>query len=277
MTEALAPQAPQKLSPMEAVRQDLDRMSPQFKMALPSHISVDKFQRVVMTALQLNPALLKCTTQSLYAACMQSAQMGLIPDGREGVIVSYYSNKLSSEIAQFQPMVKGKMKLSRNSGEVATWSIQAVYEKDEFDYAFGDEEFITHKPAKGDRGGIIGAYSIVTLRTGEKSREYMGKEEIDKIKARSKSKEGGPWTTDYAEMAKKTVVGRHCKRLPSSTDFLNKMGIEEEFEETAATAEAQVKPDPTVPAGPVPQTSSRLSNVVSTQTPEKVPAEELPL
>lgn len=262
MSETLTTQAPQKLSPTEAIRINLEKMKPQFQMALPSHINVDKFQRTVMTAVQLDQGLLECTPQSLYAACMQAAQQGLLPDRREAAIVKF------GDKAQFLPMFAGKMKKARNSGEVATWSLQVVCENDEFDYAFGDEEYIKHKPAKTDRGKVIGAYSIVTMRSGEKSREYMSVEEIEKIRKRSKSADRGPWVTDFEEMAKKTVGGRHSKRLPSSTDFMDKLGI---MEEPEPSPELHAEPEhPSVPSQPAPQTSSRLASVVAAQAPAPV-------
>ena len=35
-----------QLAPIHQVRQDLERMTPEFQMALPAHIPVDKFRRV---------------------------------------------------------------------------------------------------------------------------------------------------------------------------------------------------------------------------------------
>jgi recombination protein RecT len=47
----------------------------------------------------------------------------------------------------------------------------------------------------------------------------MGLDEINAIRKRSRSGNSGPWVTDFAEMSKKTVVRRHSKRLPMSTDL----------------------------------------------------------
>lgn len=198
---------------IDQVRTELTRMQPQFAAALPRHVDPARFVRVTMTALQMTPALLNADRRTLFASAMRASQMGLMPDGREGAIVMF------KEQAQFMPMVAGIMKLVRNSGEISTWSVQAVHENDEFECVFGDDERITHKRAKGARGPLIGAYSIVTMKDGEKSREYMDLEEINAIRKRSRSSSGGPWVTDFAEMAKKTVVRRHSKRLPMSTDL----------------------------------------------------------
>lgn len=212
MTEQTAVTTKQ-VSPADQVRHALDKLAPQFKAALPAHVSVERFVRVTMTAVQTTPSLLEADRRTLFAAATRAAQMGLLPDGREGAIVTFKG------ACQFMPMVAGVMKLVRNSGEISTWSVQAVYENDTFDYELGDNERIVHKPALKSRGAIIGAYSIVKMKDGETSREFMGVEEIEAIRKRSRSGGSGPWVTDFAEMAKKTVVRRHSKRLPMSTDL----------------------------------------------------------
>ncbi|MDF3019344.1 MAG: RecT protein [Steroidobacteraceae bacterium] len=243
-----------QIAVIDEVRGALTKMTPEFKKALPPHVSVEKFQRVVMTSLQSNPDLLKSDRRTLFMACTRAAQVGLLPDGREGAIVSFGNQ------AQFMPMVAGIMKLVRNSGEISTWSVQAVFENDSFDYELGDSERIVHKPAMRDRGALVGAYSIVTLKDGEKSREFMNVDEIEAIRKRSRSGNGGPWKTDYSEMAKKTVVRRHAKRLPMSTDLDGALHEDDELfmpptEQPAAPAQEA----PTAPAGS--KRPSRLSKI----------------
>lgn len=246
------------------VRHGIEKMAPQFKAALPQHVSVEKFVRVTLTAVQTTPALLEADRRTLFAAATRAAQMGLLPDGREGAIVTFKGQ------CQFMPMVAGVMKLVRNSGEISTWSVQAVYENDDFDYELGDNERIIHKPALRDRGSVVGAYSIVTMKDGEKSREFMGVEEIEAIRKRSRSGGSGPWVTDFAEMAKKTVVRRHSKRLPMSTDL---DGLLHEDDDLFMPPE-----EPATPAQPAEQPSgkrrpSRL-NKVAQQAPEQTITED---
>lgn len=202
-----------QLTVVDQVRNQLTAMQPQFAAALPKHVDPARFVRVVMTAVQMTPSLLDADRRTLFASAMRASQMGLLPDGREGAIVTFKNQ------AQFMPMVAGIMKLVRNSGEISTWSVQAVYENDQFDFCLGDEEHITHKPSLSNRGKLIAVYSIVTMKDGEKSREVMSVEDVNAIRARSRSGNSGPWQTDFAEMSKKTVVRRHSKRLPLSTDI----------------------------------------------------------
>jgi recombination protein RecT len=75
--------------PIEIIRADMTKMEPQFKAALPPQISVEKFTRVAMTAIQQDQNLLLADRTSLFGACMKAAQDGLIPDGREAAFVVY--------------------------------------------------------------------------------------------------------------------------------------------------------------------------------------------
>jgi recombination protein RecT len=202
-------------SEIMVVRHQIDDMATQFQAALPAHIPVERFARVVMTAIQNNGDLLKCSRRSLFNAAMKAAQDGLLPDGREGAMVPFKGD------VTWMPMVGGIRKKVRNSGEIATWDVHAVYEKDLFEYELGDDPFIKHKPnLVGDRGQLIAVYSIATLKTGEKSRDVMSRTDVDKIKALSKGS-NTPWNnpTFYPEMAKKTVARRHSKVLPMSSDL----------------------------------------------------------
>ena len=116
------------LAPIDEFKNTLSKMAGEFKSALPSHISAEKFARNLMTYIKLHPKLLECNRTSLYAAAMQAAQDGLIIDGREAALVPF------KETAKFMPMVAGLTKKARNSGEIATIDAQEVYEKDLFEY-----------------------------------------------------------------------------------------------------------------------------------------------
>src|SRR5580700_11688323 len=108
-------------TPIAVVRQQLSSMGAQFRAALPEHISVDRFSRVVMTAVQNNPELLECDQRSLWNAAMKAAQDGLLPDGREGAITVRKDWKTHTKNALWQPMIGGIRKKARNSGEISTW------------------------------------------------------------------------------------------------------------------------------------------------------------
>ena len=60
--------------PIVAFQEYAQARMEQLQFALPSHISPDRFTRILMTALQRKPDLLKCTRQSLWNACLLAAQ-----------------------------------------------------------------------------------------------------------------------------------------------------------------------------------------------------------
>ena len=196
------------------VRQDLRRMSQEFGSVLPPQIPVERFIRTAITAVQQKPELLRTERRSLMGACMQAAQDALLLDGREAVLV-IYKNK-----AKYMPMVAGILKKVRQSGQISTIAAHVVYERDEFDYQLGDEERIFHKPnILEDRGKPVAVYCIARTVDGAAFREVMSTAQVEKIRARSRSANDGPWATDWDEMARKTVVRRLSKYLPSSTDM----------------------------------------------------------
>ena len=202
-------------NPVAVIRENLNAMAPEFKAALPAHVTPEKFTRVAMTAIQNNPDLQNADRRSLFGAIVRLAQDGLLPDGREAALVMF-GNK-----AQAMPMIAGVLKKVRQSGEVSKISAQVVYENDLFTVRYGFDEDVEHSPPALDkpRGKAIGAYATAVLKDGSKLLEVMSLEEIEKVRSVSRSGKNGPWAQWWGEMARKTVMRRLSKRLPMSTDL----------------------------------------------------------
>lgn len=207
-----------EITPIDGMRNTLKAMTPEFQAALPPQIPVEKFIRTTMTAIQMQPGLLNADKRSLLASTMKAAQDGLLCDGREAALVIYGTKQ--GPMVQYLPMVGGILKKIRNSGELASIGAHVVYERDQFEYELGDDERIAHKPFLGaDRGQPIAAYAIAKTKDGAIYREVMSVADIEKVRAASKAKNGGPWFDWWDEMARKTVIRRLAKRLPSSADL----------------------------------------------------------
>jgi recombination protein RecT len=217
-------------------RMQQHNMVEQYRAALPPHIPVERFCRVAETAIQTNPDLLGVERRSLFNALMRAAQDGLLPDGRLGAIV-IYKDKRRGPIAQWLPMIAGIRQKVRNSGEVSTWEVHIVHEKDQFDFELGDSPRIVHRPVPGSRGNIIAAYSIAVMKDGGVSREVMWIDEIEDVRKASRYPDGGPWVTWYGEMCKKTVAKRHAKVLPMSSDLDDLLRRDDEDAEPPAPIE----------------------------------------
>lgn len=214
----------QRANPVTVIRQNLQAMAPEFQAALPKHISVEKFTRTAMTAIQSNPDLQQAERRSLFGAIVKLAQDGLLPDGREAAIVIFNTKNKGGgwdKKAQAMPMIAGILKKVRQSGEISTVSAQVVYENDDFVWKLGFDEDVSHNPPPLDqpRGRPIGAYATAILKDGSRLLEVMSLEEIERVRAVSRSKDKGPWVDWWSEMARKTVMRRLSKRLPMSTDL----------------------------------------------------------
>lgn len=206
-------QQPRQLTKYESIKQQLTSMQGSFAAALPPQVRPEKFLGVVLTGLRLNEKLQNADRTTLYGACLKCAQDGLLPDGREAALV------LFGDKVQYMPMIGGILKKVRNSGEIKKVSVQVVYSNDEFDYARGDEEWIKHKPALGERGEFVAAYAIAWLANGERQFEVMDAAQIEKVRNVSRAKNNGPWVDFTDEMRRKTVFRRLAKLLPQSTDL----------------------------------------------------------
>ena len=242
-----------ELTVVNEVRGALEKMQPQFKLALPPHVPPEKFVRVLMTAVQATPKLLEADRQSLYQAAMKSAADGLLCDGREAALVTF--NTKSGTLVQYMPMIAGILKKVRNSGELESVSAQVVYEHDIFEFQLGDNETISHKwPALGvDRGKPIGAYAIAHIKGGGIYREVMTEAQIQSVRNVSRAKDSGPWSGPFAdEMRRKTVLRRLAKRLPMSTDLETVMQADDPMFMPEVPAKEPERTEKTIVSDPEP-------------------------
>ncbi len=228
------------LAPIDDLRNSLTKMGPEFKKALPSHISVDKFTRVLMTSLQTNADLVSTNRNSFFAACVKCAQDGLLPDGREAAFVVFRSK--AGPMAVYMPMVSGILKKVRNSGELLSLNPGVVYSNDEFKFWIDEVgPHMKHGPAmSGERGELTHVYCSAQIKGGGIYLEVMSKAEIEKVRAVSKSKDSGPWVQWFEEMAKKTVIRRLSKRLPVSTDVQATIEADDQFSNIKEAEEIKV-------------------------------------
>jgi recombination protein RecT len=198
------------------IRTLLAKQSGQIESALPIKLNVERFNRIVVTSIQRTPKLLDCTPQSLLAAVMLSAQLGLEPDGlRNMAHLIPYGNKV-----QFIAGYMGLCDLALRSGKIRKIVPRIVYENDQFSFSYGVSENLVHNPELDTvkRGKPIAAYAVAWFReVNDYQFEVMDLDEIESIRNRSMASRSGPWVTDWNAMAKKTVLRQLCKYLPSTT------------------------------------------------------------
>lgn len=190
----------------------------QIARALPAHMAPDRFLRVATTTLLRVPKLLDCSQESFMKAMLDCSSLGLEPDGRRCHLIPY------GKEVQLIVDWKGLVELAKRSGEVISWKAETVKEKDLFSWVNGE---VHHEINwRGDRGKLEAVYSIVKLESGEVDIEVMTLVEVEAIRKRSKASGSGPWVTDFEEMAKKTVIRRHSKRLTLSPEFHHALEVD---------------------------------------------------
>lgn len=213
-----------ELSVVDAAKRGIAKMEGEFAKALPGHITPARFVRTAQTALSMTRNIENVTNpQSLYAAVTNAAADGLILDGREAALVVDYQGN-----ASYRPMMRGLLKLAHNSGQIKSLVVEVVRENDEFDYTptHPDEPIVHAIDLRKPRGEVYAVYAVARLMTGGIVFDVMTVEDINRIRDRSDAyrafKAGKikstPWSTDWSEMARKTVFRRLSKYLPASTD-----------------------------------------------------------
>lgn len=204
-------------------------MLPQIGKALPTVLTPDRFSRIVLTALSSNRQLQECTPPSFLGAMMQAAQLGLEPNTPLGqaYFIPYRNHGVLE--CQFQIGYKGLLALFYRSGGK---DLQAheVHENDTFEYELGLDPKLRHVPALTDRGPVILYYAVYHTKDGGSGFAVMS---MDDIKAHMNkfSKAAGkgfsPWSTNFDEMAKKTVIKKVLKYAPMTTEFVRAMAADE--------------------------------------------------
>lgn len=187
----------------------------QIAKALPSVITPERFVRMAMTALTANPKLQNCTPETFIGAALTAAQLGLEPNTPLGqaYLIPYGTT------CQFQVGYKGLLDLANRSGLLKNVTAQVVYENDEFEFEFGLEPKLKHKPAMSNRGKPLWVYATYHLTNGGYNFEVMSMDDVRKFaKEKSKSYNNGPWQTDFEAMAKKTVLKKVLKYAPLKSE-----------------------------------------------------------
>lgn len=214
----------------------LDKLQPQLMKALPKHLSPERMTRIALTELRKIPQLAECDPTSFCGSIMMCAQLGLEPGGALGHIYLIPYGKQVQVILGYRGMIE----LARRSGQIVSLSAHEVYENDTFEFSYGLEEKLRHVPNMKERGAMIAVYAVAHLVGGGHQIEVMSKEDVDKIRARSKTSGKGPWVSDYEEMAKKTVLRKLFKYLPVSIEIQRAASMDEQSEIGVISAKDEI-------------------------------------
>lgn len=232
--------AESKLHPLEhLIKKSVETL----REAMPSHMGPERLVRIALTTLRMNPELYKCTPDSFMGALFQSAQLGLEPnvEGQAYIIPFNNSRKVGNEWktskeAQFQIGYKGYVELFYRHQKATSLDMQTVYENDTFEYEYGTNSYLKHRPALTDRGKPIGYYAVAKMGNGANVFKFMSVEDcMEHGKTHSKcydKKESKfyaktPWATDPDAMCMKTVLIQLMKLLPKSIEVQRAIAADE--------------------------------------------------
>ena len=185
--------------------------------------TVEQYERVCLNALLVSPGLSECTPASMDIAITHCITAGLIPDGKEAVIVPFKG------AATLIPMVDGIVKCAHNAIKGLTIRARVVYQGDEFEYRDGARVVLNHTmgafcdpPRIVDKRpvNIIAAYAVAQ-QPGSMEPDILvfDRATLDIYRGYSRAR-SGPWETHYEQMCGKTLIKQLLKRMPKAVAML---------------------------------------------------------
>lgn len=202
---------------------------------LPKHVGADRMLKIALGALRTTPKLMNCSVESLMGAVVHCSQLGLEPNTPLGhaYLIPFENRKKGVTEVQIVLGYKGLIDLARRSGQIVSIAAHEVCANDEFEYSYGLDETLVHKPAMGARGPVVAFYAVAKLQGGGHAFEVMSAEQINEIRDNSQNykfardKKTTVWGQHYAEMGRKTVLRRLVKYLPVSIELASAAALDE--------------------------------------------------
>lgn len=194
----------------------LEKEKPGILQTLPPWLTPERWWALALQVAR-NPALQRCSWESLIDSVRQLAAWGLELDGEEATIIPY------GQTATPTAMVKGMIRRVVESGAAMHLYAELICEGEHVKVFSGTTgRSIDHELCFGRRGTIIGAYAVVILPGGITDFEMFGASDIEAVeKAALRISQGKPspaWQNFRGEMIKKSVIRRLCKRLRGKRD-----------------------------------------------------------
>lgn len=239
-------------------------MHEQFQMAMPRGAEARQLIRDALTCLRLEPKLASCDAMSVLGALMTCAQLGLRPAvlGHAWPLPFWDSRAHDGQggyRAQLVIGYQGYLDLAYRSGLMVGASARTRYAEDEWSLEYNqDGDRLRHIPYDaGPRGEPVSYYARLLIKGGGYVlTDPMSHADMlayrDKYAPRSRHTDDftGPWKTDFAAMAHKTMLRRAVKVGPKSTELATALatddGVRVDIDPTANPA--AVTAHPSLPA-----------------------------
>ena len=211
--------------------------------------NMDRFVTSIVSAVQANPQLAKCTNQSILSAALMGESLQLPPSPQLGYyyMVGYKNKKrignqlVEVEEAQFQLGWKGEVQLAIRSGQYKNIVVNEI-KKGEIEYNPITEEITLHpimNPAEREKSKTIGYYAAFELMSGFKKQMFAP---VEKIQAHARQysksyrydlnngKKSSVWSTNFDAMARKTMIRMLLSKwgimsVEMQQAYINDMGV----------------------------------------------------
>lgn len=241
----------------------LEKAKGQMALCLPKHITPDRMLRLTLTCFSTNPALRRCTAQSIMASMVTGSQLGLEIGVRGQAFLVPYKNQCT-----LVPGWQGLVGLLNNTGRATAWT-GAVFEGDTWEFELGSQPRCRHMPGKqyGMPDHLIWVYACGKVNGSEQpvieawpiERVLGHRDKFNKVGNKH-------YSYDNIEMyARKVVLLQVLKYMPCSTELTNAIDIANRVESGASSviidngivveqqpetpSAAQSEPDDNVPMG----------------------------
>jgi recombination protein RecT len=211
----------------------IDTVRSQLAALLPEGADAERAIAIARAACKADPKLNGCDQRSVLVSVAQACSIGLdigkprqhahlVPFGQECTLIIDF---------------RGYLELMRRSGYFEEIETRLVYEQDQFSLRYTPRLEFVHVPCLGnDPGKITHVYSYAALKSGGISFEVMTAEQVEEVRRKSKNGNGSTWRDHWPEMARKTVIRRHQKRLPQTVEMSRTLDLDNESDGLTVTA-----------------------------------------
>lgn len=220
----------------------LSRRKDTIKEILGAQFDVQRYGRLIITAIRKTPKLAECTPLSVINSVLNAASLGLEIRNNQAYLLPYGKD------CQLVIDYRGKIELAKRSGYVDDISAHLIYSRDHLVIQNGLQPRFEHVPAivrqenselvpvsNDDRGSVVAGYGIAWLKGVSRPHiELMSIDDINRVFKHSKGawwkdgnpKKDSPWHTDFPQMARKTLIHRLCNYIPQSRELSRSQEID---------------------------------------------------
>ncbi len=212
-------QPPQTNGGRPTLAQLIERQKPEMARVMPDEMNPDRMARLALTVLRKTPQLNDCTPESFLGSLMTCSQLGLEPStgqGAEAYLVPHKNKKRNVVECTLIISYQGFAKLFWNSPQAKHLDAQAVFAGDHFEYEYGLEPKLVHRPALSGRGQVIAYYAVAALTSGGSAFVVLSPEDVAAIRG-GKVGPSGDIKDPMRWMEKKTALKQLVKLLPKSS------------------------------------------------------------